>query len=123
MAENITSTLKQLRGYKNSLLKEKSLLEIKLKHIESDITNLNNHILGIDKKIDSVLKTGLTVTDHAIIRYLQRVQQIDISLVPAKIITEDLRKNVNKLGDGHYPVDDFIVVVSDNVVVTVYKDK
>lgn len=59
------------------------------------------------------------VTDHAILRYLQRVMGVDISSARHAILSENLPARVDRLGDGDYPVGSFTVRVVDHTAVTV----
>jgi len=61
----------------------------------------------------------LIVTEHAMLRYLQRVRGVDLTEVAAAIFPSKVRDQVAELGDGLYPVDGFKVRVKGGVVVTV----
>ncbi|NLR60669.1 hypothetical protein HGH93_21345 [Chitinophaga polysaccharea] len=61
----------------------------------------------------------MIVNELAILRYQQLVENIDRSLVPGKIITPALHHMVTTLGDGEYPVNNFIAVVKNQIVVNV----
>lgn len=59
-----------------------------------------------------------TVTDHAVLRYLERVQGMDI-----EIVRRDLGRRIDALTEGHDGLCSVVVeghrfIVRDNVVVT-----
>mgnify|MGYP006885815035 CR=1 FL=1 len=84
----------------DKLLKEQQRLE-------SQIANLKR-----DKK--------LIVTEHALLRYCERVLGINLKEVEAEILSPEIIELVEKLGGtGQYPNRDFKVVIKDFVITTV----
>lgn len=62
------------------------------------------------------------VSDHAIVRYLERVKGMDIKALKKEILSDGLATKVRQLGDGYYPVKGkYKIRVKDGVVVTVLK--
>jgi hypothetical protein len=62
----------------------------------------------------------LQISDHAILRYLERAIGIDMDRIRADMLTPRRRSAILKLGDGKYPVSrDCRAVVVDRVVVTI----
>ena len=64
-------------------------------------------------------KEGLVVTEHALLRYCERVLKIDLEKAKTEIVTETLKEQVEKLGNGEYPNGDFRVVIREGQVVSV----
>ncbi len=63
----------------------------------------------------------LVVSEHAILRYLERVKGLDIEAVKAEIVppgTEDLVRKLEGV-DGLYPAGEHKIRVKENTVVTV----
>lgn len=46
----------------------------------------------------------IEVTDHAVVRYAQRVMDLDIDAIRAKILTDDVKNQINAMGSGKYPI-------------------
>lgn len=71
------------------------------------------------------IKKRVKISDHALLRYLERVEGIDMGEVTDKILTEDLRKKISYFGDGSYHVAEgkFKVVVQDDVIITVISNE
>lgn len=61
------------------------------------------------------------LSEHAIVRYLERVKGVDISSIEQEIITEELLSLVNSLGGtGTYPSKNgYSIIVKNNTVTTV----
>lgn len=66
----------------------------------------------------------IDVSDHAVVRYLERVQGWDIEALKATIVPPEIRALAEKMGNGAYPVagGKYKVRVQGGVVVTVITD-
>lgn len=60
-----------------------------------------------------------TLTDHAVLRYLERVQGVDVGAARASILPPTVVEMIQKLGSGVYPVGSFRIKVVKGSVVTV----
>lgn len=67
------------------------------------------------------VKNGLTgVTDHAVLRYLERVHGVDVESVRRAILTPENKALIKRLKNGKFPLGHgLIAVVKDEVVVTI----
>ena len=113
-------SLKEYGTYLHKLKAERSVLLLKQDTVHKELKSNKERIAEIEKKIKSAASKGLSVSDHAILRYLERVEQIPPAEVAARILTPKLKEMVATLGDGLYPVDHFQVRVVNNTVVTVF---
>jgi hypothetical protein len=60
----------------------------------------------------------LHISDHALVRFLERVHGIDMESVKASILTPQLIKLYKMFGDGEFPIgDDTTRVVIENATV------
>lgn len=84
-------------------------------------TSILDEIKSITSKIERLnSKNTLRVSEHAVLRYLERVKGIDISQVEKDILSESVMALIEQLGGtGKYPNNGFHVVIKDNTVVTV----
>lgn len=66
-------------------------------------------------------RTKLLVTDHAIVRYQERVEFLPASLIQEKLINAQVLNYYYSLGDGTYPIGEssIRVVIKEGVIVTV----
>ncbi len=63
----------------------------------------------------------IQVTDHAVIRYLERIEGRNIEEIRKKLITSDICEKVEILGEGTYPLDEINckIFIKDKKVLTV----
>lgn len=64
------------------------------------------------------------VSDHAIVRYFERVLGLDLTDIKNELSSERINCMYSKLGDGKYPVDQGTgvrAIVVNNTVVSVVK--
>lgn len=106
------SKLSYLKARKNRLLQQ---------YEESGKKQIKYKINTIERQIaEEELKEKPYLSDHAIVRYLERVQNVDIKQIKSSIITPEIREMVEKLGGtGEFPNGDFKVVIKDYVVLTI----
>lgn len=117
--------IKQLESIKNGLSAKLEGLRVQRGNIDKEIHSTNQSVNNLMEKIERLKQSGnLIVSEHAIIRYIERVLGINIEEVTNKIVPEEIKKQIEILGNGTYSVDDgeFRIVLKDNVVVTVLKD-
>lgn len=105
--DRLKSERDSLRGRISSLQKQSGAISERIKMINCDIYK-------IEQKSD-----GLRVSDHAIVRYVERVLGVD---------TEDICKEIidkvdvmhNQLGNGKYPIGHGSkAVINQGVIVTI----
>ena len=71
------------------------------------------------RKIIQVRPKNLTVSDHAIVRYLERAMKVDTEPMRQMILNK-IGGAVKTLGDGKYPIEDGVTaIVANNTVVTI----
>jgi len=83
------------------------------------ISDLHQQVYEVGQRLKYEEKRPL-VSDHAIVRYFERIVGIDMDEVRGKILCEGTAAAVDRLGDGRYPVvGGGTAVVRNKVVVTV----
>lgn len=109
MVSSLEASIAVLKTQEEQIKRELSTKKMDINHLKQRITNLS-------KRAD-----GITVSEHAIIRYIERVMGIDIEDIATKILPESAQEYIEQLGNGHYPVNhgEFKIVVKDGVVITV----
>ncbi len=75
------------------------------------ILNEIKRLKGLDRK--------LIVSEHAMLRYIERVMGVNLEEIKQEILNDEVSNNIKKLGNGTYPVEEYKIVVKDGVVVTV----
>jgi chromosome segregation ATPase len=113
--------IKQLRSELENLEIDASVLKTKLAIIN---TEFNYKRAAIEKLKEEIKRLSTTkdpkVSEHAIVRYFERVKGFDISEIEKEILTEEVLELIEKLGgSGSYPNKDFSVVMKDFTVTTI----
>lgn len=61
----------------------------------------------------------IIISEHAILRYLERVYKLDVTKLYKEIVTPKVQEQIKEFGNGTYSVEAFSIKVVDNVVVTI----
>ena len=64
-------------------------------------------------------KEGLLVTEHAMLRYLERVRGIDMVGVQGEMINEEVREQIGHLRSGKFPMPTHNLIVKNARVISV----
>ncbi|HZF69394.1 hypothetical protein [Sulfuricurvum sp.] len=104
-------------------------LELKALHesgtrLKMEIETKEKQIKEIEEKIHKLKGTDahIIVSEHAIIRYLERVYRLDLEKIKQEILPERIAVQAKVIGNGRYWVIDHTLLIKDNVVVTVLTD-
>lgn len=109
---------------------EEKLLMVELGQKRAIISGAQKDINTITEKMDEIKKqqkaieeqSAIVVTEHAMLRYLERVKGIDLAAIQKEIVSDQIRMQVQVLGgSGQYPNNGFAVVMKNYKVVTVIK--
>lgn len=73
----------------------------------------------LQRKIAVVQDAGIVITEHAMLRFLQRVRGVDLEQVQREMLPANVEERIRTLGSGLFPVDGFSLRVRDGQVVTV----
>lgn len=121
MATQDKNILKGLQSQVNKMKAEIDLDQSDLVNKQRLLSYKRKALKELKDKIDSFsANKELIVSEHAILRYLERVQGIDTDKVVASIKNDTIMGLYEKLGgNGKYPCDDFTAVISNNVVTTI----
>ena len=92
---------------KKGQLEEIPVEEAELKEMKKELNELKKN-----KK--------MIVSEHAILRYLERTLGLDLKVIENEILTDDVVKQYKVLGNGKYPMGNgYKAVIKDNVVLTI----
>jgi len=120
------SAVEQINEPIGKLKSRKRNLEVEVKDLEDEIRQ-KNAALKVAKSradmLDRLIKSrvnDIAVSDHAVLRYLERKEGFDTKALIASILTDSFVSKVRKLGDGKYPIrDGMTAVVQQGIVVTI----
>lgn len=115
---NITT----IRNKRNALNKQIDNLELKLKSILSQIDILKNERDTQDRIIQQLSKFP-QISDHAKIRFMERVWNLNLENISSEILTDDTIKKIMDIGNGEIPIcvkgQNIIIVVRNNIITTI----
>lgn len=106
----------------------KKIAELRKEALEIRKSGKNiKQALKLDKEADrlaakySKLVNGLTISDHALLRYIERIMGVDVQTIKGNIINKVAKYN---FGNGRYPIgDNKYVILKDKTIVTVVEGK
>jgi predicted nucleic acid-binding Zn-ribbon protein len=110
----LTSRKEQAERRLEALHEEQSALEQKIRGEQKDLGSIRAQIEKLTRK-----KKVVVVSEHAILRYLERVKGIDIEATKKEILPEAVGNVAAELGTGEFPAGTHSVKVKDSVVVTI----
>lgn len=64
-------------------------------------------------------ESELVITNHALVRFAERVLKLDISAIKKQILSDEVLRLHKELGNGKFPNDNFHVVIENNIVKTI----
>ncbi len=123
MRSEKSNALKALESQQKKLFLDLlSLIEKPNFKPDDELRVLRTKLIKMGRQIRKlrVKPTDLIVSEHAILRYCERVKQMDIDAIVNDILTPQLVTAEKALGNGKFPSGTgFKVVVRNKVVVTV----
>ena len=116
-------TIKQLNSQLSILSGKRNALVVNCTEIQKELSENKLKIKKIQQKINTltdITNQELTISEHALLRYCERVLNIDIEDIKSKIITEELKKLIKQLGStGIYPLNNCKLKIINNTIVTI----
>lgn len=123
---NNLSLAKKLKSQLSEIKSELSALNSELNIKQKEIWNKKESISKLESKIKSLednSKKDLTISEHAILRYLERVIGLDLKKIENEIITNDMKGMSKKFsGNLTYSKDNINYIIKDNVILTIHKN-
>lgn len=112
--KGLQSQISKLQAECEVIKKEIEIKNEELKQKTKVINDIKSEIIKLQTKGE------LKITEHALVRYLERVEKLDIKEIENKIINDNVKTLVAKFKQGTFPSGQgFSVVVKDNVIVTI----
>jgi len=116
------SNIKALKNRFRKLESECAILKIELNNVHRSYDLKRRQLKELKVKIDNYQEQDISVSDHAIVRYLERIKGLDIEEYKQEILSKEVLSLIEKLGNsGSYPNQDFQIVLKNGVVITVLK--
>ena len=117
--------LKKLNTLQVKLQSEIEAIKIEREILNNKLQNAERNLGKIREEIKK-LKEGnkIIVSEHAMLRYIERVLGIDLKEIERRILTDEVKEQYKIVGNGRFPInDEFRALIRDNVVVTITGDE
>ena len=75
----------------------------------------------VAREAREVSDKGFCVTDHAVYRYLERVNKVDMDNLKDEIVPEDVKKQILFFQKGKFPTKGYKLIVKNKKVTTIYE--
>ena len=127
MIKNFKTT--QIKSLASQIEKSKldiSAKESQLKLIQEELRVKHSHLQKLQEEIDQLKSSSneLIISEHAILRYLERVYKLDLEKIRSEIVPDTLKATIENLGNGEYHTQEgYSLKVHDNVVVTILDEE
>ncbi|QDH83723.1 hypothetical protein [Achromobacter phage Motura] len=119
----MSAELKSLQVRLHEKTKELQALERNIAEYNSKRGKIFKDIAQLQFQIQDLTKKDLVVSEHAVLRYLERMYKFDLNEIKSQILTPQLIKTADTLGNGKFPTGaGFKAVVRDRVIVSIIGD-
>lgn len=122
MARNTSSELKRLQGRLHEVEVEQKDLLMKGEELSKRMKELAIEKRKCQDAIEKIKRDDtIVISEHAILRYLERVKGVNIEELKEEIWPKsDVNQRMCRtLGNGEFPVNNHRVVIKNNVIVSV----
>lgn len=123
MAIKEKEELKKLQSLLTKQKSEVEMIEREKELVEERLDIATKRLNEMKKELNELKKNKkMIVSEHAILRYLERILGLDLKVIENEILTDDVVKQYKVLGNGKYPMGNgYKAVIKDNVVLTIVK--
>jgi len=112
--------LKQLQSRRTKLAAKLGTLKAESSEKNREVSVTKNLLSTMDSEIESLKGVDLIVTEHAILRFLERAMSLDIAQIKDKILSSPTINNASNMPNGKYPIGEGLkAVVKDNCIVSI----
>lgn len=110
--KHLQTRLKEITDKENDLKEQISLLQKSLRLVIED----KNKIL---LQIENFNNKDVEITEHALLRYLERYKGVNIESLKREIINDNIRQKILLLGNCTFPNGKFKLKVINKKIVTI----
>ena len=114
-------TIKTLLRREKELISEIEDIKGKKKEIDKNLEIKRKKLEGVKAKIANA-QESVIVSEHAVIRYIERVLGIDIKEIEKKIVDEETEKIIREMRPSRINKGEFSILIKDSTVTTVTID-
>ena len=115
-----TQEMKNLEDVKSKLKTEVHNLLNQIKPLQKEHANKVAQLDNVCIQIKKYKPNKIKVTEHAILRYIERVMGFDLETISNAILTDDVKKSIYQFGTCNMPFDDkHQIVVKEYSIITI----
>jgi hypothetical protein len=89
------------------------------RELEFEIKTLEQEKYKVEDRLRSLRPDEITLSDHALIRYIERIEGYSLDEFREKIITDRARKAIGKFPSGLITMDGFKMRVKNRKIITI----
>lgn len=90
---------------------------------QKDVKRLTQVIKSLKDELEKRQNAEPTVSEHAFLRYFERVEERDLSLIEKSILTDTIIQQIETLNSGSFPLEidnkSVRLIVKDKTVLTI----
>ena len=118
-------TIHELRNLLNKQIGEKRRMADKMNECKAAIGTYTTNIHNIRARINALspADTPLQISDHAILRYLERIVGVNLADATNAIDTPELRESTKHCPTGRHTINGITYVMQEGAVVTIMYDE
>lgn len=120
--KSLNTKLKEISKLISEKLVESKTEESRLKSLQCDIKSLREEEKKLKKELSDLAEKDIVVTEHAILRYLEYVEGLNIEEIKEKILNPTVKSYIKKFPSGKFPNEELglKLVVKNRVITTVH---
>ena len=120
MSAKDSQQLKNLQSRRDKLQVDVISLKDSVKTAQSAQNKAEHQLKRVLQEISDLAEKDVIVSEHAILRFLERKFSLDIEDIKKDIFSDSIKIQHQALGNGQYPITDGLkAVIKNNTVVTV----
>jgi len=114
--------LKELQSRKAKIEVSIPLLQKEAQEKQREFSKAQTKLNEINQEIKKLKSSEPVVSEHALLRYLERKYNLDLEDIKREILTNDNVIMIKNMGNGKYPISDGLkAVVKNNTVITIHE--
>lgn len=121
MSLAVSEKLKGIRAQITKTRANLTRLDADRKTVNYEISIQTDRLKQLNKELKAAEESKPTVSDHAVLRWMQRCMGIDIEAIREQILADGRREAIEAIGSGKVPIsgEPAKLVVKSKTVVTV----
>jgi uncharacterized protein YydD (DUF2326 family) len=115
-----TQHFKSLQVKKTKIQGEIIDLRKTLKELDKQLGERERAFDQVQRELDAVLKNNPVISEHAMLRYVERFLGVNLKEIEKDILSEETLKIINKISSGKIPYKkDHVLIVKNKTIVTI----